>query len=64
MESNDISPQPWQKSYATFPKKIGDTWVWFDYYYWREVWTEYSPGVGTYNEWRKEYGTIFDVLNK
>jgi hypothetical protein len=60
---NDTSPGAWSSKYALLPKKVNGRWIWLKNYYWREVWTEYKAGDG-YNDhqWRKEYGTIFDVL--
>lgn len=55
----------WKKSYALIPKRIESKWVWFEHYYWREVWVEVRVQSRTYteHEWRKEYGTLFDVLS-
>lgn len=57
-------PGPWNRAYATFPKKINGTWVWRDFYFWREVYSPYVPKGAHYVDyrWAKEYGTIFDVL--
>jgi hypothetical protein len=61
--ANDVSPKPWEKRYAIFPRNINGTWVWRDYYYRRMVWSEYKAGDGyTDHEWRWEYGTLLDVL--
>lgn len=58
-----LSPRPWHKAYAIFPRIIHGTWVWCENYYWREVYVEFMMNAGYIDgEWRKQYGTIFDVL--
>jgi hypothetical protein len=60
---NALSPRPWQIAYAYFPKRVNDKWVWRENYYWREVYAEFMMNAGYMDgEWRKQYGTIFDVL--
>lgn len=56
-------PQPWQKSYAWFPRKIKGKWYWLTDIYWRRNKKVLIPKEGvTITTPYKEYGTIFDVL--